>query len=1674
MHCHRALWTLAVAGVVACGGQKPPVTEEPPVDEEDIDLDAESEVVDAQPEFETKKLDVKPDTADAGAEVKAEIDTGTADVLDVDVPEALDIEDLPDTTDEDAATDADAEVAPEIDVPAEIDVPPEVDTAKPPPPDQACTADKDCANLQLDQCLAKYKCVANSKGEKKCIGFFKSDGAKCDDGDACTDADHCAQGECIGIEKQCPDGDGNTCTVEVCNPKVGGCETIGSKKLPTGTSCDDGNPCTGPDKCEFDKCQSGSNKCECTKNDDCQKPGIDDGNKCNGVLTCVLNKCVLDKASVVKCGAGQDTGCQKNTCIPATGKCELKTSVTGTACDDGNSCSFPDLCQGGTCLGALVECDDGNLCTNDTCDKAGGGCKYEPNTLKCDDGDGCTQNDQCAAGACKGAPDAVTCPCKTGADCPDDQNPCNGVFSCEANQCVTKPGSAISCPAATNPCVENKCNPASPKADKCEAKLKTTGTPCDDDNACTVADSCDAGTCKAGAKLVCNDGNPCTDDFCVEALGCIVKHNGAPCDDGDFCTKGDKCASGKCQAGANQCECAKNEDCKIKDFGTDKCLGITTFQCDEAAQLCEGATFKPVTCAESTDPCKWNACEPATGKCVAKSKDDGLQCDDGNACTTYDACKGGVCKGADADATGQCNDKNGCTLDKCVPKTGCAHDKDALVGIACNDGSLCTKDDVCVAGGVCKGADIKPDCKKEFESDCQLADCDPKIGCTVNPFVVGAPCNDKNPCTGSAGAPDICNGAGKCTAGKTKVCNDNAACTTDTCDPGLGDDGAPNAGCVFLANDATCNDGDACTTDTKCLNKLCGAGGSKPVDCDDKNPCTEDACDATQGCLYKPNQKLCDDGSACTSDDVCGGDGKCGGTAVVCDDENVCTKNSCDPAKGCAYTPQAADCGPFANCGGPDPKKPSCVFSGVHLLVTEVYRGKPGVYDDDFVELHNPTTATVDLSDFELQLRPLAKDVTPVWDAIALGSKGEFILPKGYLLVGQKGPLPGGAQPDVVSPLLKLHDAAMVVRVRDKTFQLVHDAVAWDTGFGSEVLDTPDTPQTAKVGTVLNSAAWSSPNSYERKAGEKSSYLSMAPHKPEWLMGNGVDTDDNDSDFVLRDAPEPQTRKDGYKEPACGGTCGGGKVCNYGLQGALEKCVDDQFCASYGPDKALACGAGKACNPGIGECVPDTKGLLLSQVYTGYEGQESAFVEHYNSALVPMDLSGYWLQVKAPTALASDVWQSVLQFPAGVQVPKNRYLTVASKAWASANGGIDFVAPQLPIFGKHEGAAVRLWDPRTQVEIDLVGWGKAKTFSSIGATVGGPAPVLKPGEALERKANDKSTNATMDVGGVDQLKGNGYDTNLDVKDWIVMPAPHPTSLGSGSYEPACGGTCKDGFLCNFTPGVESCVDQFCGGVCTDAGEGCNVATPGVAKEKCTGRVLIAEVATGGACPFKAFDANKPGSISDQPPAANEYILLYNPTPQTVGLEGLVLYYVPSLQSTQQKLTGTGLGESYKLLKGDIAPYSYFLIVPRVYDATFDGALKPDFITSNQWDLAFEQGTIRITRIKDEYQYPKPTSKYADRLGWGIGMESEGALPAPVQQAAPKNASKPECSGVLGAMRRLPKVPAGMPVPAVADLENPMLGSMYAGHGQDTQYNGKDFVAFPTRSLLNSKSPALKP
>jgi hypothetical protein len=119
---------------------------------------------------------------------------------------------------------------------------------------------------------------------------------------------------------------------------------------------------------------------------------------------------------------------------------------------------------------------------------------------------------------------------------------------------------------------------------------------------------------------------------------------------------------------------------------------------------------------------------------------------------------------------------------------------------------------------------------------------------------------------------------------------ENCADGVDNDCDGLTD--AADPGCAPCVVDDDCDDSTVCNGIEPCLGGFCQPG-TPPV-CDDDNVCTDDSCDNASGCLNINNTDPCDDGLYCSENDVCA-TGTCGGTARDCSSaDDQCNQGVCD------------------------------------------------------------------------------------------------------------------------------------------------------------------------------------------------------------------------------------------------------------------------------------------------------------------------------------------------------------------------------------------------------------------------------------------------------------------------------------------------------------------------------------------------------------------------------------------------------------------------------------------------------------------------------------------------------------------------------------------------------------------------------------------------------------
>ena len=439
--------------------------------------------------------------------------------------------------------------------------------------------------------------------------------------------------------------------------------------------------------------------------------------------------------------------------------------------------------------------------------------------------------------------------------------------------------------------------------------------------AATCVDSCPAGfACvTAGAGDVLSICAPLYDRLCdpcgasaqCKGLGhqqaaCVDqgaagRFCGIACADDAICPQGYACATVLSVEGAASKQCTREPVDGSKQPGPCPCSASASKDKLATACLVESKNDKGevIAACPGTRSCQAEGLSDCIGPPVTAEKCDGIDND---------------CDGSTDDQT--CDDANPCTTDGCDPsaakdgKDGCVHVK---IDSPCDaDGSVCTEGDACQFG-ICIPGQVK-DCSDN--NPCTLDACDKAKGCSHS--AEAGKCDDGDPCT----VADACS-EGICASGSAKSCPATGVCIIGQCDPTTGS-------CAYKKLNAACNDGNACTEKDACDDGFCAG---LAVNCDDNNPCTADTCHNTTGCSHGANNAPCDDGSKCTTGDACK-EGQCVGLAdnltATCSDNNPCTLDTCDPAKGCLHSPLAIGCDDGNPCTAGDLCKAGGCVSGTN------------------------------------------------------------------------------------------------------------------------------------------------------------------------------------------------------------------------------------------------------------------------------------------------------------------------------------------------------------------------------------------------------------------------------------------------------------------------------------------------------------------------------------------------------------------------------------------------------------------------------------------------------------------------------------------------------------------------------------------------------------------------
>jgi hypothetical protein len=168
-----------------------------------------------------------------------------------------------------------------------------------------------------------------------------------------------------------------------------------------------------------------------------------------------------------------------------------------------------------------------------------------------------------------------------------------------------------------------------------------------------------------------------------------------------------------------------------------------------------------------------------------------------------------------------------------------------------------------------------------------------------------------------------------------------------------------------------------------------------------------------------------------------------------------------------------------------------------HPVISELrYRQHSGV-NEEFVELHNPTARSIGLEGWSIAYK---KKTGGTWDVKVVFRRGQVLRPHGYFLWGGDST---AVPPDTAATrasAVGLGNSGGNLALRDSTGVDV-DRVAWEGGDAAE--GRPVAGKNVEGGSL------------ERKANAASTAASMSPGGEDASAGNGCDTDDNASDFVL-------------------------------------------------------------------------------------------------------------------------------------------------------------------------------------------------------------------------------------------------------------------------------------------------------------------------------------------------------------------------------------------------------------------------------------------------------------------------------------------------------------------------------------------------------------------------------
>ncbi|MFH1957537.1 MAG: lamin tail domain-containing protein [bacterium] len=190
-------------------------------------------------------------------------------------------------------------------------------------------------------------------------------------------------------------------------------------------------------------------------------------------------------------------------------------------------------------------------------------------------------------------------------------------------------------------------------------------------------------------------------------------------------------------------------------------------------------------------------------------------------------------------------------------------------------------------------------------------------------------------------------------------------------------------------------------------------------------------------------------------------------------------------------------------------------WSEDHIVISEIATGSSASAKDEFVELYNPTSSSVDISGWKVQYSAADNGVT--FSAKQTIDAGTILPAYQYYLVANIDGYSGGNADALNGWSYGILAAGGHMRLVNSSSEEI-DRVGWGTAISPETTVAPEHESTQLDGSI------------ERKVTNGSTQASMESGADQYL-GNGEDSEDNSEDFIIRTARDPQSLSDGTVEP---------------------------------------------------------------------------------------------------------------------------------------------------------------------------------------------------------------------------------------------------------------------------------------------------------------------------------------------------------------------------------------------------------------------------------------------------------------------------------------------------------------------------------------------------------------